>query len=73
MLVEEFNVEVSVVPFHRTVELEIKPEPVMVTEVSGDPAATELGATAVMEGAGLELGGGFGAVDPPPQPEIKGM
>lgn len=74
MLVEEFNVEVRVVPFHCTVELEIKPVPVMETGVSGEPAATEAGATAVIEGVGLEFGGGFGeAVEPPPQPDNRGM
>ena len=74
-LVEELNVEVSAVPFHRTAELEMKPEPAMVTGVSGEPAGAEDGVTEMADGTGLESGGGgLGeALEPPPQPDRKGV
>lgn len=58
-------------PFHCTLELEMNPEPVIVTGVSAEPAMVDEGVIAVMAGAGLEAGGGFvGADAPPPQPVI---
>ena len=49
----------------------MNPEPVIVTEVSDDPATMDDGVTAVLDGAGFEAGAGFvGADVPPPQPAI---
>src|SRR5580704_3286186 len=56
-------------PFHWTAELEMNPEPVIVTGVSADPATLDDGVIAAMDGTGFESGGGFvRAADPPPQP-----
>ena len=61
-------------PFHCTVELEMNPEPVIVTGVSAEPAMVDEGVIPVMAGTGLEAGGGFVGADappPPPQPVIN--
>jgi hypothetical protein len=72
--VAELNVVAIGAPFHCTVELEMNPEPVIVTDMSVEPATAEDGVIAVMAGTGFELGAGFaGAVDPPPQPVTNQM
>ena len=48
----------------------MNPEPVIVTGVSAEPATVDDGVTAVMAGRGFDVGGGFVAVPPPPQPII---
>lgn len=47
----------------------MNPEPVIVTDVSVEPATAEDGVVAVMAGTGFEIGGGF--VVPPVQPVIN--
>jgi hypothetical protein len=47
----------------------MNPEPVIVTDVSVEPAIAEAGVAAVMAGTGFEFGGGF--VVPPVQPAIN--
>ena len=54
----------------------MKPTPVIVTEVSGEPASTKEGVTAVMPGTGFVEGVGFAGTeddDPPPQPVVRAV
>lgn len=67
------NVVLSDVPFHSAVELEMNPDPVIVTVVFADPAVELVGEIAVMAGVGFDCGAGLGGavVPPPPQPPRK--
>ena len=47
----------------------MNPEPVIVADVSVEPATTEDGVVAVMAGTGFEIDGGF--VVPPTQPVMN--
>jgi hypothetical protein len=70
-LVPDANVVGRALPFHSTVEEEMKFEPVTVTVNAGPPAIVLFGARELTDGAG------FGGVDeppePPPQPVIEPM
>jgi len=54
-------------PFQETVELERKPEPVIVRVKPPVPAAALVGEMDWIAGAGFCVGGGGGVVLPPPQ------
>jgi hypothetical protein len=46
-------------PFHGATEVEMNPEPTIVTDLSVAPAMREDGVTEVMAGTGFGVGGGF--------------
>jgi hypothetical protein len=70
-LVPDTNVVVRALPFHSTVEDEIKFEPETVRVKSGPPANAVLGVRALTDGAGF--GGVEEPPEPPPQPAMNAM